>query len=147
MTRPANIAILTFPRCQVLDVTGPAMVFEAGNDALGAQPYKVHILSAGGGAVQTSSAVALMTRALRDLPAKSVDTLLIAGGDEAGLPLGVALHVTKAGQILANPLLNKVLGVIVNVGRSVPFIILLVAIIIDGVLNPRDEQTAQQGDI
>ncbi|MFM5702345.1 methionine ABC transporter permease [Aeromonas caviae] len=46
-----------------------------------------------------------------------------------GLPLGVALHVTKAGQILANPLLNKVLGVIVNVGRSVPFIILLVAII------------------
>ena len=64
-----------------------------------------------------------------------------------GLPLGVALHVTKAGQILANPLLNKVLGVIVNVGRSVPFIILLVAIIIDGVLNPRDEQTAQQGDI
>lgn len=90
MTRPANIAILTFPRCQVLDVTGPAMVFEAGNDALGAQPYKVHILSAGGGAVQTSSAVALMTRALRDLPAKSVDTLLIAGGDEAGLQAMVA---------------------------------------------------------
>ena len=46
-----------------------------------------------------------------------------------GLPLGVALHVTKAGQILANPLLNKVLGVIVNVGRSVPFIILLVAML------------------
>ena len=40
-----------------------------------------------------------------------------------------APHVTKAGQILANPLLNKVPGVIVNVGRSVPFIILLVAII------------------
>ena len=46
-----------------------------------------------------------------------------------GLPLGVALHVTKAGQILANPLLNKILGIVVNVGRSVPFIILLVAII------------------
>jgi D-methionine transport system permease protein len=46
-----------------------------------------------------------------------------------GLPLGVALHVTKAGQIMTNPLLNKTLGIIVNVGRSVPFIILLVAII------------------
>lgn len=46
-----------------------------------------------------------------------------------GLPLGVALHVTKAGQILANPLLNRTLGMVVNVGRSVPFIILLVAII------------------
>ena len=37
--------------------------------------------------------------------------------------------MTKAGRILANPLLNKILGVIVSVGRSVPFIILLVAII------------------
>ena len=46
-----------------------------------------------------------------------------------GLPLGVALHVTKAGQILANPALNKLLGILVNIGRSVPFIILLVAII------------------
>ena len=46
-----------------------------------------------------------------------------------GLPLGVALHVPKAGQILATPLLNRTLGMVVNVGRSVPFIILLVAII------------------
>ncbi|MGL4250182.1 MAG: methionine ABC transporter permease [Aeromonas sp.] len=46
-----------------------------------------------------------------------------------GLPLGVALHVTKIGQILAHPLLNSTLGILVNVGRSVPFIILLVAVI------------------
>jgi transcriptional regulator GlxA family with amidase domain len=85
MPKPLNVAVLTFDRCQVLDVTGPAMVFEAGNDALGTQHYRVHILSAEGGTVQTSSAVALMTKALRDLPPKSVDTLLIAGGDEAGL--------------------------------------------------------------
>lgn len=46
-----------------------------------------------------------------------------------GIPLGVALHVTKPGQILQHPLLNRVLGAIINLGRSVPFIILLVAII------------------
>ncbi len=46
-----------------------------------------------------------------------------------GIPLGVALHVTKSGQILQHPLLNRVLGAIINLGRSVPFIILLVAII------------------
>lgn len=46
-----------------------------------------------------------------------------------GIPLGIALHITKKGQILTNPALQKVLGLIVNVGRSVPFIILLVAII------------------
>lgn len=46
-----------------------------------------------------------------------------------GLPLGVLLVITDAGQILAAPRLNKVLGGIVNVGRSLPFIILLVAVI------------------
>ncbi|WP_028116865.1 methionine ABC transporter permease [Ferrimonas senticii] len=46
-----------------------------------------------------------------------------------GLPLGVLLHLTKTGGLLANPTLNRVLGLIVNIGRSVPFIILLVAII------------------
>ncbi|MES2974413.1 MAG: DJ-1/PfpI family protein [Pseudomonadota bacterium] len=85
MSKPLNVAILTFPRCQVLDVTGPAMVFEAGNDALGKAHYKVHILSAEGGAIQTSSAVVMMTRAVKDVPPGSIDTLLVAGGDNTGL--------------------------------------------------------------
>jgi D-methionine transport system permease protein len=46
-----------------------------------------------------------------------------------GLLLGVLLLLTDRGQILAQPLVNRLLGAIVNVGRSVPFIILLVAII------------------
>ena len=46
-----------------------------------------------------------------------------------GIPLGVALHVTKPGQILARPRLQMLLGTLVTIGRSVPFIILLVAII------------------
>lgn len=46
-----------------------------------------------------------------------------------GIPLGVALHVTKPGQILAHTKLQVLLGTLVNIGRSVPFIILLVAII------------------
>jgi D-methionine transport system permease protein len=46
-----------------------------------------------------------------------------------GLVLGVLLLISGRGQILEQPLLNKVLGAIVNVGRSVPFIILLVAVI------------------
>ena len=46
-----------------------------------------------------------------------------------GLALGVLLLISGRGQILEQPLLNKVLGAIVNVGRSVLFIILLVAVI------------------
>ncbi len=43
-----------------------------------------------------------------------------------GLPLGVLLVVTKRGGIREMPTLNKVLGVIINFLRSVPFLILLV---------------------
>ncbi|MDR5860347.1 ABC transporter permease [Halomonas eurihalina] len=46
-----------------------------------------------------------------------------------GVPLGVMLYVTRPRQILAQPVLNGVLGIITNIGRSIPFIILMVAII------------------
>ncbi len=45
-----------------------------------------------------------------------------------GLPLGVILVVTDKQGIRPMPILNKVLGFIVNILRSVPFIILLLAI-------------------
>ncbi|WP_437499455.1 methionine ABC transporter permease [Sorangium sp. So ce1099] len=47
----------------------------------------------------------------------------------AGLPLGVLLVVTDKGGLWERPLLNRSLGTLVNVGRSVPFIILMVAIV------------------
>jgi transcriptional regulator GlxA family with amidase domain len=90
MPKPLNVAILAFPGCQVLDVTGPAMVFEAGNIASGKTHYNVHILSTKGGAIKTNSAVALVTRPLRELPPRVIDTLLIAGGDASGLQKLVA---------------------------------------------------------
>ena len=46
-----------------------------------------------------------------------------------GIPLGVLLYVTRAGRILENTITNRVLGLLVNAGRSIPFIILMVAII------------------
>ncbi|HET6857035.1 MAG TPA: methionine ABC transporter permease [Streptomyces sp.] len=46
-----------------------------------------------------------------------------------GLPLGVLLVLTDKGGLLQNVAVNKVVGVIVNIGRSLPFIILLIALI------------------
>ena len=46
-----------------------------------------------------------------------------------GVPLGVLLVATDRGGIGPNPVLNRVLGSVVNAARSVPFIILMVAII------------------
>ena len=46
-----------------------------------------------------------------------------------GLPLGVILVITEKGHILENIPLNQILGFIVNVFRSIPFIIFLILVI------------------
>ncbi|NUW34046.1 ABC transporter permease [Nonomuraea sp. SMC257] len=46
-----------------------------------------------------------------------------------GLPLGVALVVFDRGGLRPLPALRSVLGMLVNVGRSLPFIVLMIAII------------------
>lgn len=75
-----------------------------------------------------------LTDLMQSLWEATLETLYMVGVSTLftmllGLPLGVLLVITDAGQILAAPRLNRVLGAIVNVGRSLPFIILLVAVI------------------
>lgn len=43
-----------------------------------------------------------------------------------GLPTGILLFLTRKNQILEQPVLNRTLSVLVNVFRSIPFIILIV---------------------
>jgi D-methionine transport system permease protein len=62
------------------------------------------------------------------------ETVLMTGASGlislvAGLPLGLALVMTARGGIAEQPFVNSVLGALVNGFRSVPFIILLVALI------------------
>jgi D-methionine transport system permease protein len=46
-----------------------------------------------------------------------------------GLPLGIVLVVTEKGHILESKKINKVLGTVINVVRSFPFIILIVVLL------------------
>ncbi|CAN5182740.1 ABC transporter permease [soil metagenome] len=50
-------------------------------------------------------------------------------GTVLGLPLGVFLATSKRGELFAAPVVNTLLGTLVNATRSTPFIILVVAII------------------
>jgi len=50
-------------------------------------------------------------------------------GTLLGLPLGLFLSTSQRGELLSMPWINKILGLVVNATRSVPFIILVVAII------------------
>lgn len=47
-------------------------------------------------------------------------------GFSLGLPVGIVLFLTRKGQVLAHPSLNTIVSVLVNIFRSIPFIILIV---------------------
>ncbi len=64
----------------------------------------------------------------------TIDTMLMLGGSLVltvilGVPLGVLLYLSGKGRLAANPVLNAVLSLIVNILRSVPFIILLIVML------------------
>jgi len=64
----------------------------------------------------------------------TLDTLAMLGGSMVltvllGLPLGVILFLTGRGQMLENRLANGLLSLLVNILRSVPFVILLIVMI------------------
>jgi D-methionine transport system permease protein len=71
--------------------------------------------------------------ALRILPAEFLNTLYMVALSALfafliGLPLGVILRLTDKGGLKERPVLHQTLATVVNIGRSIPFAILIVAI-------------------
>ena len=71
--------------------------------------------------------IPLLSKALGETIYMVVVSMVIATA--IGVPLGVLLHTTAKGQILENVIINQTVGSVVNAVRSIPFIILMVAII------------------
>ncbi|VXB67162.1 GlxA family transcriptional regulator [Massilia sp. 9I] len=80
-----HIALIAFDGVQILDVTGPASVFAAANEAAGRASYQIHILSPRGGVVASGSGVRLLTEAIGEADPAAFDTVLVGGGNKAGL--------------------------------------------------------------
>lgn len=69
-----------------------------------------------------------------NIPEATLDTLAMTGvagliTAVLGVAVGVLLHGTSPGGIVPRAGLNAVLGAVVNLGRSMPFLILMIAII------------------
>ena len=75
----------------------------------------------------SAETIPLLTKALGETIYMVIVSMAISTA--IGVPLGVLLHVTGKGEILDAPLVNRMVGGIVNAVRSIPFIILMVAII------------------
>lgn len=69
-----------------------------------------------------------------DIAKAGLDTMLMLSASLVltvivGIPLGVLLFLSGKGRLVANPVLNAVLSFVVNVLRSLPFIILLIVML------------------
>ena len=71
--------------------------------------------------------IPLLTKALGETVYMVAVSMVISSA--LGIPLGVLLHVTAKGEFLDAPMVNRSIGAVVNAVRSIPFIILMVAII------------------
>lgn len=62
---------------------------------------------------------------------QTLQMVIVSGliGTALGLPIGIFLATSAKGELLEAPMLNRIVGLIVNATRSTPFIILVVAII------------------
>lgn len=62
---------------------------------------------------------------------QTLQMVIVSGliGTILGLPIGIFLATSGKGELLEAPMLNRIVGLIVNATRSTPFIILVVAII------------------
>jgi D-methionine transport system permease protein len=68
------------------------------------------------------------------LPEATVETLQMVAVSSVltvliGLPLGLLLHATSPGGLTPQRTIASVVGFVVNVGRSLPFVILMIAVI------------------
>ncbi|WP_431111169.1 GlxA family transcriptional regulator [Variovorax paradoxus] len=89
-----RVAILAFPRVQLLDVAGPADVFAEAARQLG-QPraYQVQVIGTEAGMLKSSSGVRLAVDATVGAHRGPIDTLLVAGSpDIDGMAEDAALH-------------------------------------------------------
>lgn len=95
-----HVAFIVYPGFELLDVSGPASVFNGANRALGQRGkpafYKVVPASAQGGAVESSSGIALETRPIAGLRPGEAQTVLVAGAEREPLMQAVADPALRA---------------------------------------------------
>lgn len=88
------VAFIVYPGFELLDVSGPIAVFDGVNRALSGRGrpafYKVGLASAEGGAIESSSGVAVETAAITALRPGDVQTVLVAGAEREPLLFAVA---------------------------------------------------------
>ena len=89
-TVPMTIALPLYAGMQSLDAVGPGQVFGSANMMLGEGAYRVVFVANRAGPVTTSAGFALTATGFSAVRPTSVDTLIVPGGDDAGIRGAIA---------------------------------------------------------
>ncbi len=81
MAKTQHIVIVAFDGCQILDVTGPMQVFASANEARDNLAYDITIASMDGTEATATCGLKIAATPLGAIPADTIDTLIMAGGD------------------------------------------------------------------
>ena len=82
MSKPHSVAILALPGVQLLDVSGPLDVLAQANAEVGAEFYRLCVITDGPPEIYSSSGIRLLAdhTLSRGAPIPRIDTLIVAGG-------------------------------------------------------------------
>lgn len=82
MSKPHSVAILALPGVQLLDVSGPLDVLAQANAEVGAEFYRLCVITDGPPEIYSSSGIRLLAdhTLSRGTPIPRIDTLIVAGG-------------------------------------------------------------------
>src|SRR4051812_8150474 len=72
-----RVAMVVFPRFQILDATGPLAALEIASHVAG-EAYDIHLLAETAGMVASSAGVSLAAETLDE---RRYDTVIVSGGD------------------------------------------------------------------
>jgi transcriptional regulator GlxA family with amidase domain len=78
---PKQIVMFAFAEVQILDVVGPLQILAGVNDERAVPAYRLTILAERKGAIVTTSGMKLMADGAWDELPKTVDTMIVAGGE------------------------------------------------------------------
>ncbi|WP_243700291.1 GlxA family transcriptional regulator [Paracoccus versutus] len=89
-----RVVFILYPGFELLDMAGPASVFNGANRALGqvgkAPFYQISLASPGGGEVASSTGISVQTARLDELRGQRLGTLLIVGAESGPLQAAMA---------------------------------------------------------
>jgi transcriptional regulator GlxA family with amidase domain len=96
-----RIAFVVYPGFELLDMSGPAAVFDGTNHVLtrgGKAPfYSVEVFSAAGGLIESSCGIRIQSKPCEAMEAGGADTLLIMGAHREHLLRAIADPALRAG--------------------------------------------------